>query len=189
MAMDRDLYLDTFGNVEKFKAGGLPTSTTCWNAALPQTAFKGWWLDPKGKDFGANAKYFKHDIAEAKKLMAAAGFANGLTVTSNQIGRTGLRRRSTRSTSRSSKAWPREAGFKFDKKPAGLRHQLDARVPRQQGLLRWHRLPPHALSRRPGRRPVLSAYNKDGGIYYGFDPDGKGTPKGHPSPATRPAKT
>jgi hypothetical protein len=27
---------------------------------------------------------------------------------------------------------------------------------------------------------MFSAYNKGGGIYYGFDADGKGTPKGQP---------
>ena len=27
---------------------------------------------------------------------------------------------------------------------------------------------------------MFSAYNKGGGIYYGFDADGKGTPKGSP---------
>jgi peptide/nickel transport system substrate-binding protein len=38
------------------------------------------WLDPKGADFGANAKYFKRDVAAAKKLLADAGYPNGLKV-------------------------------------------------------------------------------------------------------------
>ena len=33
----------------------------------------GWWLDPKGKDFGPNAKYFKLDVAKAKKLHGRGG--------------------------------------------------------------------------------------------------------------------
>ena len=36
------------------------------------------WLDPKGADFGPNAKYFKRDLAAAKKLLADAGYPNGL---------------------------------------------------------------------------------------------------------------
>src|SRR4029450_6819949 len=85
MALDRDLFVSTFGNVEKFQSQGVPVETY-WNAALPVTAFKGWPLDPKGKDFGSNGQYFQHNLAESKKLLAAAGFANGLTVVSNQIG-------------------------------------------------------------------------------------------------------
>jgi ABC-type transport system substrate-binding protein len=46
----------------------------------------GWWLDPREKDFGPNAKYFNHDIAEAKKLLAAAGYADGFEVTSTYLG-------------------------------------------------------------------------------------------------------
>jgi peptide/nickel transport system substrate-binding protein len=42
-------------------------------------------LDPKGKDFGANAKYFKFDLAEAKKLLAAAGYPSGFEAPSNYV--------------------------------------------------------------------------------------------------------
>jgi len=41
----------------------------------------GWWLDPKVKDFGANAKYFQFNLEEAKKLLAAAGHPKGFDVT------------------------------------------------------------------------------------------------------------
>jgi peptide/nickel transport system substrate-binding protein len=47
-----------------------------------QTAFmpiEKYWLDPKDESaFGPNAKYFKHDLAEAQALMSAAGYADGL---------------------------------------------------------------------------------------------------------------
>ena len=42
---------------------------------MPCNSWDGWWLDPKGADW---AKNYQHNIAEAKKLMAAAGYADGL---------------------------------------------------------------------------------------------------------------
>jgi ABC-type transport system substrate-binding protein len=75
MSWDRDLYIDVFHDVSKFAAEGLPMETR-WNSHL-WADHAGWWLDPQGKDFGPNARYFKHDLSEAKKLMAAAGYADG----------------------------------------------------------------------------------------------------------------
>src|SRR5439155_4963284 len=84
MSWDRDLYLDTFFNVSRFRDQGLPVQTR-WNTALVAT-YEGWWLDPKGKDFGPNAKFFQHDVGEAKKLLAAAGYPNGIQdVNSNYV--------------------------------------------------------------------------------------------------------
>ncbi|HLF77046.1 MAG TPA: ABC transporter substrate-binding protein, partial [Dehalococcoidia bacterium] len=74
---DRDLFIDTFYNVSKFEQEGLPMKTA-WSTTLNADSWTGWWLDPKSKDFGANAKYFLRDPAESKKLLAAAGHANGL---------------------------------------------------------------------------------------------------------------
>jgi peptide/nickel transport system substrate-binding protein len=82
MSYDRDLYIDTFNNVKKFESEGLPVDTY-WFTSIGNA--KGWWLDPKSKDFGPNAKYFQYDPTEAKKLLTAAGFPNGLDVTSTYI--------------------------------------------------------------------------------------------------------
>jgi peptide/nickel transport system substrate-binding protein len=35
-----------------------------------------WYLDPQGKDIGESGKWFKHDLQQAKQLIAAAGHAN-----------------------------------------------------------------------------------------------------------------
>jgi peptide/nickel transport system substrate-binding protein len=83
MSYDRDLFIDTFYNVSQFEADGLPVSTY-WYTSIGNAP--GWWLDPKGKDFGPNAKYFQYDPQEAKKLLAAAGYPNGFEVISNSIG-------------------------------------------------------------------------------------------------------
>jgi ABC-type transport system substrate-binding protein len=77
MSWDRDLFIDTTFNVDKFQSQGLPMETR-WSSALQAESWDGWWLDPKGGKFGPTAKYFKHDPAEAKKLLSAAGRANSV---------------------------------------------------------------------------------------------------------------
>jgi len=88
---DRDTFIDVFSATDKLEAAGIPTNKR-WNTAIPGGGpgsymyFPGMWLDPQGKDFGPNAKYFTlgkraDDIAEAKKLLGAAGFANGIEFT------------------------------------------------------------------------------------------------------------
>ena len=45
MAIDRDPFLDTFGNVSSFNQQGLPAISR-WNTVLTASS-EGWWLDPK----------------------------------------------------------------------------------------------------------------------------------------------
>jgi peptide/nickel transport system substrate-binding protein len=84
MSWDRDAYLDTFNNVSNFSKEGL-TVESRWNSVV-SAKWDGIWLDPQGKDFGPNAKHFQHDIAEAKKLLAAAGYPSGFDTLSNYVG-------------------------------------------------------------------------------------------------------
>ncbi|HWC29326.1 MAG TPA: ABC transporter substrate-binding protein [Dehalococcoidia bacterium] len=81
MAMDRETMIDAFFNVSRFESDGLSMESR-WNTAI-QAEWKpgNYWLDPKGKDFGPNAKYFEYNIEEAKKLLSAAGFPSGFTTT------------------------------------------------------------------------------------------------------------
>jgi peptide/nickel transport system substrate-binding protein len=83
MAIDRELFMDTFLNVSNFRSEGLPVET--WlNTHLP--ASRGdWWLDPRGKNFGPGARFFEHNLTEAKKLLAAAGYPNGFDAVSNYV--------------------------------------------------------------------------------------------------------
>jgi len=66
MSLDRDELIKTIYN-----------GRGNWNNAVPW-ALSEWWLDPRGPDMGPNAKNFKFDPAEAKKLLAAAGHPDGL---------------------------------------------------------------------------------------------------------------
>jgi len=82
-AQDRDLFIEGVYNVSAFKNEGIPLDTA-WSTAVNATDTT-WWLNPQSKEFGENAKYYNHDPAEAKKLLAAAGFANGLDIVAHYI--------------------------------------------------------------------------------------------------------
>jgi len=74
MSFDRDTFLDTFYNISAFEKEGLPMETYYYTAMgyVPDVT-----LDPRdAKTFGDNAKYYTYNVAEAKKLVAAA-FPNG----------------------------------------------------------------------------------------------------------------
>jgi peptide/nickel transport system substrate-binding protein len=86
MSWDRDLWIDTFYNVSGFRASGLPTEPIWSTSFIGDLPFEGYLLDPKDqKTFGPNAKYYQHNLAEAKKLLAAAGYGSGIegTITSS----------------------------------------------------------------------------------------------------------
>jgi ABC-type transport system substrate-binding protein len=176
LAMDRDLFLATFGNAEKFKAGGTPVDLH-WHAALPKTAFRGWPLDPKGKDFGPNAQYYQHNIAEARKLLSAAGVAN-TTMESHAIAGPDYGANYPKFVE-VMEGMAREAGFNLEKKLEGYATNWMPEYRDSKGYFNGvaFRLTPYPAD--PGDA-MYSAYNKGGGIYYGFDADGKGTPKGQP---------
>lgn len=52
-----------------------------WDDVAIPAGFKYWWLDPKSPDMGPGAQWYKHDPAQAKQLLAAAGYDKGLSVT------------------------------------------------------------------------------------------------------------
>lgn len=75
MSLDRDGLNDLAFDVDKLKKAGIDVKSL-WNNLIP-AGMSRFWLDPKSPEHGETGKYFKRDVAEAKKLLAAAGFANG----------------------------------------------------------------------------------------------------------------
>jgi ABC-type transport system substrate-binding protein len=73
--LGRDLFIDTFYNVSKFEQEGLRMQTA-WSTRSTQTPGRDGGRTPN-EGFG-NARYFQHDIAEAKKLLSAAGHPSGV---------------------------------------------------------------------------------------------------------------
>ena len=72
MALDRDTFIDVNYDPAAYEKLGVRLNRY-WNT--PTTAAYGdSWLDPKGKDFGPAAGHLKYNIAEARQLLAAAGF-------------------------------------------------------------------------------------------------------------------
>ena len=107
MSFDRETYIETFGNVSKFEDEGLPVESY-WFSSIGY--MPGVTLDPRESSFGENAKYFQYNVAESKKLLSAAGFADGLDVpvyfvNSGQFGQIGLDEEEVMT------GWAREVGF------------------------------------------------------------------------------
>ena len=71
MLIDRDLFIDVRHNITAFANAGLPVEKR-WSTLL-SPGEETFWLDPQSSEFGENAKYFRHDVSEAKKLLQAAG--------------------------------------------------------------------------------------------------------------------
>jgi ABC-type transport system substrate-binding protein len=77
MAIDRQLLAETQSDSAKFQAAGLPSTIRLNN--FIGAGWEGYWLEPDGKDMGDAAKYFKLDLAEARKLLNAAGVSGKLS--------------------------------------------------------------------------------------------------------------
>ena len=77
LTWDRDIFLTTVFNADKFGQQGLDV-TLANESGLQSNTYKDWLIDPLSSDFGPNSKFFKKDYVEAKKLLDAAGFPDGV---------------------------------------------------------------------------------------------------------------
>ncbi len=176
LAVDRDLFLETFNNVSGFESEGISMDRR-WNTALNCSA-EGWWLDPEGKDFGPNAKFFKHDIAEAKKLVAAAGFPNGLDAEAHHI--------ITNDYGAEFPKWVevllgmvRDSGIRFRSVPANFATDWQQKYRDVKGNFDGIAFSTNPPSGDNGDT-AFAHYNSNGSQFQGWEAEGKSTFKGDP---------
>ena len=88
MALDRDSLTDSGYDASTLADAGLPTRRA-WNNFIPAGWGSRWWLDPQSAAHGLSGAFFKHNIAEAKKLMTAVGAEDGFPIPYIYTGRYG----------------------------------------------------------------------------------------------------
>jgi peptide/nickel transport system substrate-binding protein len=90
MLIDRDTMLETFNDIKSYQTAGI-NMKGYWS--IPYGAGNGpFWLDPKDPKFGPHAANLKYNVEEAKNLLTAAGYPNGIEfpisfITSGEYGR------------------------------------------------------------------------------------------------------
>jgi peptide/nickel transport system substrate-binding protein len=176
MTWDRDLWIDVNFNVSQFRSAGLELQTA-WDTAYPNNFYAGWWLDPQGKDFGPDSRYFKRDIAEAKKLLAAAGYPNGLdyeaNLVTNGFGLDHVPRVDT------ILGMPHDAGFRETIVPLDFNTTYRQNFRDAKGNFDGMCFGVGTSPPEPGEY-LASLYHSKGQGSHGWDPEGLGTHKGDP---------
>lgn len=77
MLQDRDALTEAAYNLRAFRDAGLDAPLR-WNNLVP-AGFTRWWLDPTSRDHGDTGRLFRHNPAEARRLLAAVGY-DGTTI-------------------------------------------------------------------------------------------------------------
>jgi ABC-type transport system substrate-binding protein len=177
MTLDRDLIIDVNYDTERLQKEGFPVERR-WNSALPANYFSGWWLDPKGKDFGENAKYFKRDIAEAKKLMAAAGYTGESIVATSAPDQYGAAYAKDIEVMHGMAG---EAGFKFTNNIVGYNAGYQPQYRDSRGDFEGTTYRNVIGGDTDAIEAIVALYSPAAGAtFVGLDADGQGTYKGDP---------
>ncbi len=177
---DRETWIDTIENAGRFESIGIPVERS-WYGAFPIVghAFDGWHADPRdAKAFGPNAVNFVYDIAEAKKLLAAAGLPNGLDIQSTAPS-TGAG--SGQTTIDARQAMNAEAGIKFTDNVIPYETEFIPKYRDQigdfAGVIYKAGI---TISGDPVDRMCQIYWSKSGAQFYGFDAAGKADGSGDP---------
>ena len=79
-AIDFDSILNFQSNKDAFQAAGIDIETSYTTHSPRILSF---WLDPRKGELGEASKNYLYDVAEAKKLVEAAGYPNGFEIPMN----------------------------------------------------------------------------------------------------------
>jgi peptide/nickel transport system substrate-binding protein len=178
MAIDRDLFAETWYNVSSFTSQGLPVDVA-WSSAVPASEYTGWWMDPRNKEFGPNGKYYEHNLSEAKKLLSAAGSGSGLEYVSTRAG--GNYGPEYDRQIEIIEGMAAEAGFKPSTNVVQYQNDLIPNYQNVQGEfdgVAWMLRP--QSSSDPIDKLAENMFSKSGPNFIGFDPAGKGDHSGDP---------
>jgi ABC-type transport system substrate-binding protein len=176
MAIDRDLFAETWYNVSQFTSQGLPMEVG-WSSIVPANEYSGWWLDPRDGKFGPNSKYYKYDVGEAKKLVEAAGFASGVEYVSTRAG--GNYGPEYDRQIEIMEGMAADAGFKPQTNVVQYQNDLIPNYQNVQGEfdgIAWMLRP--QSSSDPIDKLAENSFSKSGLNFAGFDTDGKGDHSG-----------
>jgi peptide/nickel transport system substrate-binding protein len=177
---DRDSFIDAFSNVSAFEKEGLPVDTFYYTA---QAYVPGIWLDPRSKDFGPNGQYYSYNPAESKKLLSAAGFANGIEVESKFINGAQFGLDHQRQVEVLD-GWAREVGFKVTAKPIDYNLEYLPQIVTAQGKFTgWAYRFGATTSGDPMDYYAWRYWSKSGPTSgaLGFDVNGRGDQSGDPA--------
>ena len=183
LSTDRDLWLDVWNNVAQFEAEGLPIERR-WYSPFPaiSESYDGWRLEPRDeKSFGPNAKYYKHDVAEAKKLLAAAGFPNGIDLVSTYLSGTQYGVDFQRQVE-VRQGFNAEAGIRFTNNLVDYQTEFLPKYRDSSGNFEGisYRSGPPPASGDPVAQMHYWYHSKAGNSFMGFDVGGKGDFSGDP---------
>jgi ABC-type transport system substrate-binding protein len=177
LSLDRDLWLDAVYNVAAFRDQGLPVDTKLSSSV--RVDYDG-WLDPRGREFGPNMKYYQPDIAEARKLLAAAGYTGGLDLVSTVPSGTPYGVDYGRQLA-ITEGMAREAGFRTTVRQVDFTSEFIPRYRSSRGRFEgWTHRGSGGFGYDAVTRMRAEYYSRSGDAFYGFSSAGRSDGAGDP---------